>query len=202
MDTIWVNTDYYMGNHILMKRTRGFQCTLEDGIPKGEVRIHPTTHLDTATIADLANIPSSSPPFPIDGKSFKEVLTANPPSLNKWRNFSFSEFFVTENTWRQIRHINATTGKSQFTFHWWCTNQSEVYNLVQDPYQMNNVGGDSPTSYGQKKIDQYLGATEVLGKCVGQSCSQMPAPRKPSPNPLPCGSPQEMMEVEEVWMDF
>jgi len=215
LDTTYVifssDNGYHLGEHrLLFGKSHPYETDTRlpmyirgPGIPKGEVRIHPTTHLDiTATIADLANIPSSSPPFPIDGKSFKEVLTATPPSLNKWRNFSFSEFFVTVNTWRQIRHINATTGKSEFTFHWWCTNQSEVYHLVQDPYQMNNVGGDSPTSYGQKKIDQYLGATEVLGKCVGQSCSQMPAPRKPSPNPLPCGSPQEMMEVEEVWMDF
>jgi len=202
---------YHLGEHrLLFGKTKPYETDTRlpmyirgPGIPKGEVRIHPTTHLDiTATIADLANIPSYAKQFPLDGKSFADVLTNTPPSLNKWRNFSFSEFYVGHNTWRQIRHINATTGKGEFTFHWWCTNQSEVYELVRDPYQMNNVGGDSPTAYGQKMINRYLGVTEILGKCVGQACSQMPAPRTPSSNPLSCGSPQQLMAVDEVWMDF
>merc|ERR1712173_151160 len=86
------------------------------GVPRGELRSHPTTHLDlTATIASLAGATKFAP-HALDGKSMATLLTSAPPSVQNWRQFSFSEFYREDNTWRQIRFINGTSGEVEWTF--------------------------------------------------------------------------------------
>ena len=112
------------------------------GVPKGETRAHPTNHLDiTATIAAIAGAAQYSP-HPIDGQSFAQAphrtpqhgrtvraraprnslspaqaLTSAPPALSEWRDFSFSEFYVNQNTWRAIRKLDPASGKPHWALH-------------------------------------------------------------------------------------
>ena len=60
-------------------------------IPANTTVLHPTNHLDiTATLVEIAGATSKGPV--LDGLSFKNVLSANPPSPAAWgRTFSFTE---------------------------------------------------------------------------------------------------------------
>merc|ERR1712232_248949 len=140
-------------------------------------------------------------PHVLDGKSFKAALTDSPHHhMKDWRQYSYSEFYVGDDTWRNIRFINATSGEAEWSFHWWCSNQSEVFHKPTDPYQMINVGGDTPTAFGRQIEDRYLSATEALGKCTGQSCNEMPAPMAAKKS-LRCGVIGELSEAEEAFLD-
>ena len=87
------------------------------GVPKGEVRAHPTNHVDlTKTLAELAGGVDAHAKHPLDGKSFADVLHGA-SDVDAWRNFSFSEFFEGRNTWHKLRWVNGTTGEAG----WRCT---------------------------------------------------------------------------------
>ena len=200
---------FHLGEHrMLFGKTKPYATDVRlpmyvagPGLPRGETRPLPTTHLDiTATIAELGGAAKHAP-HPLDGLSFKAALGSTPPALSEWRDFSFSEFYVNDNTWRNIRLIDHATGQPAWAFHWWCSNQSEVYREADDPFQMANVGGDDPTPFGRSIVRRYLPATEVLGACVGGACNRMPPAGTPSANPLPCHDPGELLHVDEAWMD-
>jgi len=187
---------YHLGeHHLLFGKSHPYETDVRlpmyitgPGVVRGEVRPHPTTHLDiTATIAELAGAAKFAP-HALEGKSFHTTLTQHPPSIKDWRQFSYSEYYSNQNTWRNIRFINETTGEAEWTFHWWCTNQSEVFHSPSDQYQMRNIGGDSPTEFGRKIIDLALPATEIIGTCVGEACNEMPAEGKAKMS-LKCNEP-------------
>eukprot|EP00756_Hemistasia_phaeocysticola_P050778 Hpha_TRINITY_DN25966_c0_g1::TRINITY_DN25966_c0_g1_i1::g.185367::m.185367 len=201
---------FHLGEHrLLVGKTFPYETDTRPmyvrgpGVPAGEVRPHPTNHLDiTATIAEFAGAAKHSP-FPLDGKSFRDVMVCSRvPQLGDWRNFSFSEIYAGQNTWHQIRFINESTGSAEWALHWWCSNQSEIYHMPSDPWQMRNLGGDNPTPFGRHVLDQYLGATRLLGQCKGEACSKMPPPTTVVPNLLPCHNVGPKLEVDEVWLDY
>ena len=100
-------------HHLLFGKTEPYETDIRlpmyimgPGVPQGEIRYHPTNHLDiTATIVALAgagdHVPTS---HPLDGLSFADALTDTPPTIEAWRAYSFSEFYVNDNTWWAIRH--------------------------------------------------------------------------------------------------
>lgn len=166
-----------------------------------QTRFHPTNHIDiAATIVDLANAHSSAPAN-LEGKSFKSLMTSNPPSVAAWRPWSFSEFYIANNTWLALRLINETTGMPAFKLIWWCTNQSEVFLLHDDPFETVNVAGDHPTAEGQAVVEEWLPTLLALRHCKGAEC-QAPTPVKPVPgNPLPCFTDDVRLDVPETWYD-
>lgn len=171
------------------------------GVAANETRAHPSNHLDiTATIVDLAGA-SEYTPGELDGKTFSEVLGSNPPSVADWRSYSFSEFYVGNNTWNAIRYINSTSGLPEFKLVWWCSNQSEVFRLGEDPWELTNVGGDQPTAYGQAILDQWLPVALGMSRCKG-AAYQSPVPLHPMPSrPLPCREVDLPEDPNEVLLD-
>ena len=108
----------------------------------GRVLPHPTNHLDiTATIVDLAGAAEHAPTN-LNGQSFAAELgdsSATPATLgDKWRQHSYSEFFAGVNTWRLVRVVNST---HKFSYTWWCTNDTEVFNMAEDQWQKANLFG-------------------------------------------------------------
>lgn len=199
---------FHLGEHrLLVGKAKPYETDIRlpmyimgPGVPRGETRPHPTTHLDiTSTIAHLAGAAKYAP-HELDGKSFKDVLTSTPPGVKQWRHFSFSEFYVSTNTWRNIRFINDTSGEAEWTFHWWCSNQSEVFHNRFDPFQLNNIGGDSPSTFGQGILDRYLLATELLGECTGTQCNTMPSAGLAARS-LQCGITGDISDAEEAFLD-
>lgn len=78
------------------------------GVGRNQVRKHPTNHIDiTATIVELASAVDHVA-IPLDGLSFVSALDANAPSFTEWRTYSFTEFYVKNNTWWSMRHLNET----------------------------------------------------------------------------------------------
>ena len=86
------------------------------GVPQGAISKLPTTHLDiTATILDLTGtMDGPATPSNLDGQSFAPALrdTAAASKLRDmpelWRDFSFSEFFMDNVTWWNVRTVNST----------------------------------------------------------------------------------------------
>ena len=152
---------------------------------------HPTTHLDiVATVVEIAGATRYLPQgYELDGKSFLAELAPSSSTAmmtvgesesesesdstaavalraQQWRQFSFSEFFAFANTWQMVRVVNTT---HRFTYHWWCTNDTEVFDLQNDPHQMANLAGVS--TFGKDVAAIYRPIVHALGKCSGAACS-------------------------------
>lgn len=138
------------------------------GIPKGVIFPHPTNHLDiTATFVEFANAQSFVPTL-LDGKSFASEFADNGKGANAdtWRQYSFSEFFANTNTWRLIRVVNST---HKFSVVRWCTNDTEVFDMIADKWQTKNLAGQPGFAATAESI--FLPITAALGHCDGTNCS-------------------------------
>ena len=159
------------------------------GVPKGVVSKLPTTHLDiTATIIELvgaAGLPTT--PKDLDGKSFAAALTDTTTAANLrrtpelWRAFSFSEFFAGETTWWNVRTVNST---HKFSLHYWCTGETEVFDLLTDPLQLHNLAG-TPSQLGVAAVGEVLPMALALSSCAHTSCVA------PEPKALPPLAPNQ-----------
>eukprot|EP01051_Picozoa_sp_SAG22_P026330 SAG22_NODE_8255_length_670_cov_1.150613_2_plen_160_part_01 len=123
------------------------------GVPQGVISKLPTTHLDiTATIVALAGATNGpATPADLDGLSFAPALLDSPAAAKlratpeHWRSFSFSEFFMNDCTWWNVRTVNST---HKFSYHYWCDGTGEVFNLLADPLQLKNLAGNTEVSSG------------------------------------------------------
>ena len=168
------------------------------GVPANGTRQHPTTIVDlSATIVELAG---AAPPAgeTLDGLSFAGALTAAAPAPEHWRNFSFSEHFGGDTTWWLLRRplapaASAAAGgggggsdddAAMTSFAWWCTNESEVFDLAADPWQLNNLAGASPR--GDAVANASLALAAALARCSGANCSSEAGAGPPPANALEC----------------
>ena len=154
------------------------------GVPQGAISKLPTTHLDiTATILDLTGTTDGpATPSNLDGQSFAPALrdTAAASKLRDtpelWRDFSFSEFFMNDVTWWNVRTVNST---HKFSYHYWCQGVPEVFNLLEDPLQLKNLAGDPTSEFGTIAAAEMLPIAMSLSKCSHESCW------KPTPAAVP-----------------
>ena len=155
------------------------------GVPANTTAHHPTTHVDlTATIVALAGATPVGPP--LDGLSFVDALTATPVAPHEWRTFSFAENAGDETTWVQLRRPlpAADDSAAQTTFHWWCSNVSEVFDLAGDVWQLANIANATPR--GAAVARAALPLALALAQCAGENCSRPQPLTSIPPNPLPC----------------
>ena len=165
------------------------------GVLAGRVLPHPTTHLDiTATIVELAGAtatpnPAGPPRDPaLDGLSFLSELGASgktPSQLgDAWRQHSFSEFFASDDTWRLVRVVNST---HKFSFMWWCTNETEVFDMKGDEWQTVNIDGEQGNTFAVQAALDAGRLIVPLGLCKGHECSTpVPAASTPGNGSLTC----------------
>lgn len=160
------------------------------GVPANSTQPHPTTHVDiAATVVELTGaVPVGEP---LDGLSFARVLSATPPPAFAWRNHSYSEFFGNINTWGALRYP-LYSGGARMKVHVWCTNQSEVFDLNSDPWELRNVANGT----GAAVLNESLPLLLALSKCKGGLC------RHPVPidgmHTLPCRL-DSVAEGTQVW---
>lgn len=155
------------------------------GVPANTSASHPTTHVDlTATIVALAAATPVGPP--LDGLSFVNALSATPVAPDEWRTFSFAENAGDETTWVQLRRPlpAADDPAAQTTFHWWCANVSEVFDLANDAWQLANIANATPR--GVAVARDALPRALALAHCAGENCSRPQPLASIPPNPLPC----------------
>ena len=68
----------------------------------------------------------SSGPRPLGSCAAASKLRDTP---ELWRDFSFSEFFMNDVTWWNVRTVNST---HKFSYHYWCQGVPEVFNSTYD----------------------------------------------------------------------
>lgn len=152
------------------------------GVPQGSISALPTTHLDiTATILELAGAAHAPhTPSNLDGLSFAAALGSSSAAAQlrkepeKWRAFSYSEFFGGDITWWNVRTVNST---HKFSVHYWCTGETEVFDLLTDPLQMHNLAGQS--EFGHRAVAQVLPNALALSSCAHDSCWRPQPPSLP-----------------------
>ena len=151
------------------------------GVSRGVTLPHPTTHLDiTATLVELAG---AKPTGTLDGKSFaSELAGEGGADGDAWRQFSFSEFFAADNTWQLVRVVNSS---HKLSYVRWCTNETEVFDIQQDPWQAHNLAGSRAVAQIEK---EFLPVAAALGQCAGAACSSLSPDLEVARQapPLPC----------------
>jgi hypothetical protein len=140
------------------------------GIAANTTLLHPATLVDlTATLLQLAGAAPPAGQAALDGLSLVAALAGGQDPAT-WRNFSYSEHFNGKNTWVQVRRPLQGGGPASATsYSRWCTNQSEVYDLLLDPLQLVNLA-DTP-GRGEEVEDSSLPLALALLACKGGNCS-------------------------------
>ena len=126
------------------------------GFPQNATRNQPVSNIDLApTIVGLTN---SRPARVMDGTSL--LPFASDPSVGANRalleeSFDLDEFGVREGPW---------------AYNAWNSGSEELYNLEDDPYELNNLlHGPSASSYTGIR-DQLAARLAQLKTCAGDSC--------------------------------
>ena len=155
----------------------------------GEMTYEPTNKADamvgthtTSALRALARV-EGAPPRTHEGEGVeagglkKEGVGAVDfaARADAWRQFSFSEFFGGDITWRLVRVHNSS---HSFTYADWCTNDTEVFDLTIDPHQTRNLAGGGG-AFAARVVDAYAPLAVSLGRCNGAACS----------SPIPASAP-------------
>ncbi|KAK5084414.1 hypothetical protein LTR05_005490 [Lithohypha guttulata] len=146
------------------------------GIPKGQSTLAPSTHVDLApTILSFAGLSKNEwPPF-LDGRDLTSDwngsahTNASTEVINiEFWGLSGSEGALiisnaTRNTYKTIRIIGPDYG---YLYTRWCTNETEIYDTVIDPYEQNRIQPSAQPSLANR-LNGILLATKT---CVQDSC--------------------------------
>ena len=134
------------------------------GVPRGVSRAQMALNNDLApTFASWAGL---TPPSFVDGRSLSPLLTASPPS--SWRNTFLIEHWLDESgdpyaatipDYKAVR-----TGRYLFTRY--ATGESELYDLRNDPYELESLHNSASTELKGRLASQL----DALESCAAQSC--------------------------------
>ncbi|XP_044724648.1 sulfatase domain-containing protein [Hirsutella rhossiliensis] len=182
---------YHIGQHRLPP---GKTCSIEEdinipfivrgpGIAAGEVAKFPTSHTDVVpTLFDLAGIPLHNDfdgvPIPVTkenqqkNKLKPEHVTVEywGPGLKEGDKIIGKEKIIHQNTYKALRVIGDGYDLSYTVY---CTNEHELYDITDDPFQMNNLYVSELTKSGFKvpelvaRLDALL---VTLKNCKGRTC--------------------------------
>ncbi len=163
------------------------------GIPAGlEVKDAITGNTDIApTIAELAGV---VPPAFVDGRSLVPLWSANPPTQKDWRQGYLIEYYGSETVSGYESHLisSGTVDQlreppdpelllqsappladffairtSQYLYAEYPSGERELYDLKQDPYELNNIASTADRNL----LGQFSAWLKELVKCSGVSCS-------------------------------
>jgi arylsulfatase A-like enzyme len=137
------------------------------GVPAGVVRDQLVINNDFApTFADWAD--TGVPGF-VDGRSFAPLLGLDPPLDSDWRTA-----VLNEQDQKQRFHIPdyeaVRTGNQ--TYVRWKTGEQELYDLRNDPYELENVNDEAASL----TIARFKTRAELLSGCRGSSCRAAEGP--------------------------
>jgi arylsulfatase A-like enzyme len=135
------------------------------GVPAGRVLDHRVLNNDLApTFARLAGV---TPPSFVDGKSMVPLLGTSPPTVSNWRTGILTENWRTEGVGGPS---DAPTYKALRTksFLWvrYINDERELYDMRNDPYQLNSRDPNSNRSLVRRSNNQL----DRLATCDGAEC--------------------------------
>ena len=123
------------------------------GVPQDEVREELVANVDRApTFADWGGVQMPD----ADGRDLAPVLGRDPaPS---WRDRLLIEHFAGR-TWSGLR-------TPLYTYVEYATGEKELYNMREDPYQLQNIAGTADNAL----LQDLHGRLESLQDCAGDGC--------------------------------
>jgi arylsulfatase A-like enzyme len=121
------------------------------GVPAGVTTDAMTSMVDLGpTFAELAGI---APPGFVDGRSLLPVFDGTPPA--SWRDRAISEL---------LRGVNGgfvVLRSGPYAYVEWGSGDRELYDLEQDPYQLDNIHGSAPPGL----LDELRAEMAALRSC-------------------------------------
>ncbi|ORX97372.1 Arylsulphatase [Basidiobolus meristosporus CBS 931.73] len=143
------------------------------GIAKGEISQAFTTHTHVpATILSLAGLDApehlDAPPMPVlEAPSPSNDLT-EAFNVEFWADAFFEDTWerFTSNSYKAVRIIGEGYN---YYFSTWCTGEHELYDLLEDPYQLRNVHPDV-IERDPELINRLNALLNVLRDCLGNTC--------------------------------
>ncbi|KAF1947425.1 arylsulfatase precursor [Clathrospora elynae] len=180
---------YHIGQHRLPP---GKSCGIEEdvnipffirgpGIAKNAIQTIPSSHTDIVpTLFHLAGMPLredfDGEPIPVTS----EMLACNDKSehvnIEFWGDYLVegSAFFgqnsFPNNTYKTVRVIGE---QYDLAYAVWCTNDHELYDMTNDPYQLTNLYNTNGTLNGwpiNKLASRLNGLLLTLKRCKGRVC--------------------------------
>jgi N-acetylglucosamine-6-sulfatase len=135
------------------------------GVPANRVLKHQVLNNDLApTFAQLAAV---TPPSFVDGKSMVPLLDSTPPTTSNWRTGILTENWRTDAvggtsdapTYKALRTKN-------FSWVRYVNGERELYDLRQDPYQLNS----RDPSKNRSLVRGYNTRLDRLATCARAEC--------------------------------
>ncbi|KAJ4410039.1 hypothetical protein N0V91_002048 [Didymella pomorum] len=185
---------YHIGQHRLPP---GKSCNIEEdvnipffirgpGVPKGAVQSIPSSHTDIVpTLFELAGIPQredfDGEVIPVTAELAKSSEKSEHVNIEFW-----GEYLVEGNTFRGVnkfpentyKHVRVIGDGYDLAYAVWCTNEHELYDMTNDPYQLTNLyASNIPiTSIGEWSIkalsSRLNGLLLTLKRCKGRTCTR------------------------------
>ncbi|KAJ4311640.1 hypothetical protein N0V94_007839 [Neodidymelliopsis sp. IMI 364377] len=182
---------FHIGQHRLPP---GKSCNIEEdvnipffirgpGVPKGAVQTIPSSHTDIVpTLFSLAGIPLrddfDGEPIPVTS----ELLAINDKSEHVNIEF-WGEYLVEGNTFfgqssfvnNTYKHVRIVGEDYDLAYAVWCTNEHELYDMVNDPYQLTNLYASNATinNWPIASLTARLnGLLLTLKRCKGRTCTR------------------------------
>jgi len=139
------------------------------GVPAGQTRDQIVANIDFApSFAEWAH---ASIPDSVDGRSFASLLTATPPAdwrrdllLEHWQNLSDPD--NPKQVQGGIPTFYGLRTADQKTYVEYITGELELYDMTTDPYQLNNLGNQAPST----TIGPLSSRVATLKTCKGAAC--------------------------------
>ena len=177
-DTLLIVTSdngFHLGNHRMLrgKRTAYREdavvplVMIGPNIPAGVTVNAMTSMIDIApTVAELLKAPT---PAWLDGRSLIPLLTGD--TTEPWRTAVLSEAMSDSSPgdpdYDEFQPPRFKALRSQqWLYVRYEDNTIELYNLVDDPYEMRNVASSAPAEL----LARLKAQTEALARCAGASC--------------------------------
>lgn len=160
------------------------------GIPIGLDTDIPSNHIDIApTLLDFAGVDQSEWPSWLDGRSLRPYFTAQSSNastsagddvlyvetvnIEYWgqgmveaTDIGYDNVSLSNNTYKTARII---AKDYSYMYAVWCTGESELYDTVADPYELNPIAANSSTEVA-RLTSRLNGLLLLLKTCIGDSC--------------------------------